>query len=359
MTLTLTMIITGHSDSFLTYIIQSLRKIKVKQIVLINGIISSKSKSLLTDYQRSSNDIEVIHSRSVLRYPLAANTLLRRVKTDYVIVLDSDIFVESDELKKLLRFVKDNKEVGGAQGILYYPQNGRVQSGGHLFFEYCDYHAYNMSPSKIQRTKPIKRQALCSGFSIFKYEAIKNVGYFDEFLLHARSGVTLSHKVMLSGFDIYCLPSVSGLHFKSLTRSSTLPLIKKDISYFWSKYGSNLKEDLIPELRSNQNFDLIKWDFVIDCSTIRNTELFLYELFNKSVKVDLKLLDINIPSLNLYEILKYDLAMKKLRILWITTNFTQLENNYDFFSSKERQKDVIIDMSANIVFARDLFRVNI
>ena len=345
-----------HSKSFIENILFHLNKLKCKQIFLINGVSNTNSLKLITDYAGLNKDIKLMKTSSLLRFPVAINTLIKEVKTKYVLPLDSDVFMTNNSLEKMYKFIVKNTEYGGVQGVLKYPQTGRIQTTGHLFYEYADYHSDNFNFFLTKGLKPLPRQALCSGFTMFPTDIIKNAGLFNEFLLHARGGVDLTFRIHRMGYKLCCLPFVEAFHFKGLIRKNILNLVKKDFGLFWSQHGELVRDDLVEELKRNITQYSFNSFYIIDCSTIRDIEKFLFEFLGSKRKTDLKLFDIHVSNIILEEHVPSLLINSRRKILWICTNFTQLINNYYVFTKKSRKNDVIIDMSSNIISIETLVR---
>lgn len=129
----LSLIIVVHNTcAFITNLLASLKTISCKQIFLLNGMMDIKTVKLFEAYKHAKNDVMILKSDRLLRHPVAANMLLREVKSRYVFIMDSDIITSETDLNMIYKYLLTDKKIGAVQGLLVYPQNNRIQSTGHI-----------------------------------------------------------------------------------------------------------------------------------------------------------------------------------------------------------------------------------
>lgn len=341
-------IIIHNSKAFVTNLLASLKKISCRQIFLLNGIVDIKTIKLFEEYKRSKNDVRILTCDRLLRHPVAINMLLEEVKSKYVFIMDSDILTTESDLKIMYEYLLENKHIGAVQGLLIYPQTHRIQSTGHIYYEWADY--YGLYNSFIQDLYyPMKRQSLSAGFAMYPMDVVKGIGGFDEFYSIRMDGVEFSSRIGMHGYDMFCLPIAKGYHFHSLFRGTIRNQGQGEEGRYWTTYGNILKNDLTNEILNNPLFKDFSDYVFIDCSTLKNMSLFLQELGLANKRVELKTTDLAEDKIILHNVVPHSLLTSKHKILWICTNFMQVAENRLLFTLPERYSDYIIDMNANIV----------
>ncbi|MDR1644961.1 MAG: glycosyltransferase [Tannerellaceae bacterium] len=341
-------IIVHNTNPFITNLLTSLKAINCDQIFLLNGMLDIKSIQLFEEYKRARNGIKIMKTDSMLRHPVAINMLLAEVKTKYVFIMDSDILTTEEDLGEIYRFMESNPAYGTVQGLLIYPQNNRIQSSGHIFYEYADYYGYYNNPM-ANLNKPLKRQSLSAGFAMYPMAVVYEMNGFDEFYSYSYDGVDLSTKIHFGGYEVCCLPTSKGYHFHSLLRKSFANISENEQSRYWSTYGKLIKDDLPEEILSNNLFRDFSNFIIIDCSTIKNMSIFLEQIGLSGNNLELKITDLNDESIILQNMVPYSILSTRCNILWLCTNFMQIANNHFVFSQNHRQGDFIMDLSANII----------
>lgn len=341
-------IIVNNSYSFITNLLSSLKGINCSQIFLLNGMVDIKSIKLFDEYRKSKNNIRIMKTDHLLRHPVAINRLLAEVETKYVFIMDSDILTTEKDLLEIYKFMEHNPNYKAVQGLLLYPQTGMIQSSGHLFYEYWEHYGYyNSFINNLQR--PMKRQALSAGFAMYPIDIVRELKGFDEFYIHRFDGIEFSTRISLSGGGVCCLPTAKGYHFHSLFRNTIKNKTENEFGKYWSEYGKLIKDDLLPEIKSNILFRDFSDYIIMDCSSIKDFQAFLYELDLDSKNFELKITDLIDPSIVLQNVVPSSILKSKNKIVWVCTNFMQIANNLQLFSQVSRKNDYIIDMCANVI----------
>lgn len=341
-------IIIHNTNAFVTNLLASLKMIRCNQIFLLNGMIDIKTINLFEEYRRSKTDVKILRSELLLRHPEAINILLSEVKSKYVFIMDSDILTRETDLNIIYNYLSADKKIGAVQGLLIYPQTNKIQSSGHLYYEWGDYYGhYNSFIHNLYY--PMKRQSLSAGFSMYPMEIIKEIGGFDEFYSFSMDGVEFSSRIGAHKYDLFCLPTAKGYHFHSLFRKSILNPGQGEEGRYWATYGNILKNDLTDEILSNPLFKDFSDYVLVDCSTIKDISTFLQELRLVNKRIELKITDLADEKIILHNVVPHSMLTSRYKILWICTNFMQIIENRLLFNLNERRDDYILDMNANVI----------
>lgn len=341
-------IIIHNTIAFATNLLASLKTISCNQIFLLNGMMDVKIIKLFEEYKRNKNNVNILKCDRLLRHPVAINMLLAEVKSKYVFIMDSDIITRDADINLIYKYLSANKKIGAIQGLLIYPQNNRIQSTGHIYYEWGDYYGYYNS-FILNLSRPMKRQSLSAGFAMYPMEVVREIGGFDEFYTISMDGVEFTSRIGMHEYDMLCLPTAKGYHFHSLFRGTINNPGQGEEGRYWTTYGNVLKNDLSIEILANPLFKNFSDYIIIDCSTFKNISTFLQELGLANKQIELKITDLVDEKIILHNVVPYSVLTSKHKILWICTNFMQLVENKLLFSLANRHNDYIIDMSANVI----------
>lgn len=341
-------IIIHNTTAFVTNLLTTLKKISCKQIFLLNGMTDITTMKLFNEYKSHKNDVCILTNDTLLRHPVATNMLLAEVKSKYVFIMDSDILTTESDLNMIYKYLTSDKNIGAVQGILIYPQNNRIQSTGHIYYEWADYYGHYNSPLQ-ELHSPLKRQSLSAGFAMYPMDIVRIVGGFDEFYSISLDGVEFSSRIGAHGYNMFCLPIARGYHFHSLFRGTISCQGQGEEGRYWATYGNILKNDLTIEIVTHPLFKDFSDYILVDCSTIKNMVVFLEGLGLTNKRIELKITDLAIEKIILHNVAPHSLLVSKYKILWICTNFMQIASNQYLFALPDRRNDYIIDMSANVL----------
>lgn len=330
-----------------THLLNSINDFDDEVIFVVNGVVSNKVINNLKNYKKNRNKVKIIREEEQLTFSEANNIAVKETRCKYIIFMNSDVFPFKGALYRLMEEIKCSHQIGAVQGVLLYPQNCKIQSAGHIFFEYHNYHALNKGiiPNNFGTRK---RQALSAAFCITRKELFNECDGFDTFYVNAFEGMDLTAKIYNFGYDCLITDRAKGYHLQGTVRDKIERDESNDQGKFWATTGTKLANDLIAELKLNTlNSDLSIYRRIINVSQIRDKYSLIHELFST------KLEWINLPDKTKNNIILQDnLSIHSLfsnaPTIWLTTHFSQIANNKIVFKDYSRRNDLVIDLHSNV-----------
>ncbi|MFH1183124.1 MAG: glycosyltransferase [Candidatus Moraniibacteriota bacterium] len=186
-----------------------------------------------------------------LGYAKGNNFLLKKSRGDYILMMNSDVFVRPRVIEKLITFLEKNQEYSCVAPQLRY-ENGKLQFSCRpfpegLWFLVVDFltggkkYRRFYSPEKSQEVD----QPLAT-FLLWRGDILKKLGGFDthpHFFLYFNDA-DLSYRLKRSGGKTFFLASTYAYHIHGhstqlLKELRRLTLWYKGLGRFWYKTGSN------------------------------------------------------------------------------------------------------------------------
>lgn len=215
----------------------------IKDIILINNNIRKKiSKNKVLDVLKN---LKIIENKKNIGYGRACNQGMRIAEGEYVLILNPDIKIDGDSLKKLLSELMKNKKVNIASCKLL-DEDGSLQHSCRRFpslgallakripfpFRYLfkkELDRYDMAD--YDHKSPRKVDWVSGALMLMRKRYLFDENYFMYF-----EDIDLCRKVK----EVYYYPTVSAVH--RAERGSTkdimllLSHVRSTIHYFWKHY---------------------------------------------------------------------------------------------------------------------------
>jgi len=178
---------------------QLLRAVNSILTTSLNGrlyLVDNSSNDNLKEFDRLDRRIEYTYNNANLGYGAGHNIALRKSiegNASYHLVLNPDVYFESDVIPNLVSYMESNPDVGQVMPKVLYP-DGSVQylckmlpSPFNLFFrrfipfkKLKDIHDYRYELRETGYDHEMNVPYLSGSFMLFRVEALRAVGLFDE-----------------------------------------------------------------------------------------------------------------------------------------------------------------------------------
>ena len=350
-----TLIIPIHNRvELITHLIDNLKKIEGEIIFIINDICDSSVFRLLNSYKNKNKvKAKVIKLNDTLPYSKVCNIAVKEATGKYLILINSDVLISQESASALLKAINSDKEIGAVQGLLLYPQNYTIQSAGHLFYEYNNFHSWKGN-SKNYNFKPKLRQALTSAYYCIRKDMYEYLGGMDEFYHNAYDGMELSLRITREGYKCYCISEAKAFHFQGMARNTLLMQSTPDIGKFWNDHGSFIQNDAFNDINEQlTKNELNTFNRIVNSSNIRDVDIFLDNIFKRHIQV-ITIQDNLQHNVTIANNLSSSFLNCRDNIVWLTNHFLQLIHNKKTFEDYNRKNDIIVDLHSNILFVKDL-----
>ena len=226
-------------------------------------VMSEYKQEVMEEFQAGFPGVTFLPFVDNLYYVRCANRGLERVKGDFILIMNSDVFISGEAIQGLIAFLKSNPDVGLVGPRVLYP-DGSEQPSAFRFYTPTTVVCRRSFLGKIGSCKNVVDKFLYrdknfdSGKSfevewlsngagaVTTKEAIKKVGLLDERFCHYFSDVDWSRRFWENGLKVVYLPQVAFYHhhgkrsaggvaslfFNKIARIHLLDGLK----YFW-KWG--------------------------------------------------------------------------------------------------------------------------
>lgn len=306
---------------------------------------------------RNNRSIRLCVLKEKVGYGGACNIGAKEARNDILLFINTDVFPEPDSVKIMSDRLISDPEIGVVQGLLIYPQTARVQSTGHIFSEYLNFHALEGRESNdplVQRSQD--RQALTSAFYVIRKELFQKFGGFDEFFFNAWEGMELTLRISHSGLRCVYIPEARALHVRNAARQYLTLDETQQSAYFWAKWGGRIKNDLIAILKEQLTQTVLnKKYYAINCGSTSTWKKTLHQL-NLQISGSLEVTDRFKHRICLFDNLAHAVLLNPLPILFFTDHYEQLGGNQAWFKGRNSVDDLVIDLRGNVMTVSDLVK---
>jgi len=216
-------IVNYNSGEYLEKCIQSLENVRGEADMEIFVVDNASSDQSINNSQKKFPEINYILNSENLGFGKANNQVLKKLKTEYVLILNPDCEVNSGVLKRLLEYMEEDPEVGVATAQIKLA-NGKIDLTAHRGFptpwasflyllgDNSLYHLSNKSFKQIHEVDSVSGAFFLTGKSI-----LDKVGLFDEDYFMYAEDIDLCYRIKKAGFKIMYFPDIEVLHHKGIS----------------------------------------------------------------------------------------------------------------------------------------------
>jgi GT2 family glycosyltransferase len=154
-------------------------------------VIDNGSKELFT--LSSDNRVKIIKNNDNLGFATAVNQGLELAQGEYILLLNSDVFINTQTLETMIEYAETHSDIGIIGPMMVFPDNSFQPSAG--FFPTIGREILRFSKlgkfipggtllyknilNKNTFLKPVKVDWVSGGCMLIKKEVIEKVGMFD------------------------------------------------------------------------------------------------------------------------------------------------------------------------------------
>ena len=222
---------------------------EASEIFVVENGSKDNSRELLTGYQESNPDlIKPIFFEQNTGTTYSRNAALKQATGKYVLVLDSDAYVNADAISKLIDYLDSNSKVGMAVPRLTYA-SGNFQLSCDTFptlwkkfKRFLFLKSMEEKDTDLSNTdKPTEVDYAISACWLLTQQCVQDTGLFDEGIFYSPEDVDYCIRVWQSGHSIVYVPSAELIHdAQELSRGFKLNKFHfshlKGLFYLFSKH---------------------------------------------------------------------------------------------------------------------------
>jgi GT2 family glycosyltransferase len=148
----------------------------------------------------------------------AANNMAfakRSKEAKYVALINNDLLPEPHSLKKLVDFLEDNSDIGGAQGLILNWDGAKVDSAGIFVTNFWYTYVYGRD---FKASKKTFVSYISCAYAVYRVDSLLKCSglFFSPFFMYA-DDLELGLRLWCTGSKIAYVPIVAGRHFGSVT----------------------------------------------------------------------------------------------------------------------------------------------
>jgi len=233
-------IVTWNSEKYLPGLFESIFKQTVLQkekyqIKLSINIVDSGSQDGSVEFlEKNYPEVHILRNTRNLGFCKSYNQAIRMSTTDYVLVINADIILETDFIEEMLKKIKSINNIGAVSGKLFRA-HFVLQNGNDV----CDFEKTEIIDSfglQMKRNRHFINigenekdtgqyddlreifgaSGACVLFSRKALEDVKyNEEYFDEDFFAYKEDIDLAWRLQIAGYKTIFAPNAKAYHFRS------------------------------------------------------------------------------------------------------------------------------------------------
>lgn len=189
-----------------------------KKIIVADNASSDDSVA----YVRSNfNTVEIILLERNFGFAGGYNEALKKVRSDYYILLNSDVEVTPGWIEDLIQLMESNKQIAACQPKILSYDNKKVFEHAGACGGWIDMLGYVFARGRIfdiceedvgQYNKPVKVFWATGAALCIRAELFHKMNGFDAWFFAHMEEIDLCWRLQRSGYKIYCCPSSAVYH---------------------------------------------------------------------------------------------------------------------------------------------------
>lgn len=309
---------------------------------------------------------KIITRKSNLMYPKAINLGVEYAQGEYLIFCDADICVTKNFHKELTKELTA-KGIGYASAKLLNMITGNTLEFGITSSYYNFPHPYAGRLRGFALTqKNHYPLAACAACSAIKHDLFSNIGGFDEELVHSYSDIDLCLRLREHQYQTVCVANAIAYHCGDSTVGSGMSAsLKEDTKGIFMAKHQYIPVQIIEYIDNacnyfRQQYQLSSKDyFVLDCSTIANSDIYLNAVYaNLNIK-EVERYKYPAPLRDASEIdflnfIPYQIRNYKIPLLYFVDNFLCAHGNNLWKYCRKDFDDIVIDRHANVELLQNI-----
>jgi GT2 family glycosyltransferase len=162
--------------------------------------------------------VKLIANKENVGFAKANNQGLKKIKSEYILLLNPDTRVKPGSLEKLIKFVREHPQAGIVGARLINPDGSAQPSVYHFPTLWRAIREYWFGQKGVyekyapQIKKPIEVEAVTGAAMLVTRKTIKKIGLLDERYFMYFEDLDYCQRVRDAGLKVYYLPQVEILH---------------------------------------------------------------------------------------------------------------------------------------------------
>lgn len=217
-------IVNFNGGGYLLQCLESLEKTK-EEISFETWVVdNASSDGSIEKARKKFPNINYLVNKDNLGFGAANNLVLRKINTEYILLLNPDSQVLPGTIQYMVDFLERHTDVGVAT-CKVEKADGTIDWASHrgfptpwasfLYFIFGNESLYHLTNEEM--LKPHEVDAISGAFLLTKKEVLDKVGLFDEDYFLYGEDLDLCFRIKKAGFKIMYVPEIKIIHYKGVT----------------------------------------------------------------------------------------------------------------------------------------------
>jgi len=265
-------LLTWNGSRYLPWLIKSIQDQTYSnwQLLVLDNASTDDSVAVV---RQAMPEVKIMQQTKNIGFARGHNQIINWSDSDYVLVINQDVMLEKDYIKKCVDFLDKNPQVASVAGkLMYWDFNGDNKSKiidsfgikidhrrhardafqGQKDFETPNQPVFGLSGAVLM----LRRQALDSiGWPAAK----NNIEYFDEDFFAYKEDIDLAWRLRLAGWENWLITNTRAYHHRTVSGGKDIRFLRKHralankMSYrnhlmtiYKNSFWKNLWRDFIP-----------------------------------------------------------------------------------------------------------------
>lgn len=216
-------IVNYNSGNHLQDCLASIEKVEDEADIYTYVVDNASMDGSAVEAKKKFSWVQFILNRENLGFGKANNQILKKVDTEYILLLNPDAVLEEGVIKKMIAFMNKNKDVGAATCKVVH-ENGEIDWATHrgfptpwasLLYMFGNDTKYHLTERNF--SEPHEVDAISGAFFITRKTIVDEVGVFDEDYFMYAEDIDLCYRIKQAGYKIMYVPDVQIVHLKGVS----------------------------------------------------------------------------------------------------------------------------------------------
>jgi GT2 family glycosyltransferase len=217
-------IVNYNSGEFLSKCLESIEECRNEVDFEVFVVDNASFDGSFHAAQKKFPKFQFIENDQNLGFGKAHNIILKKIKSEFVLILNPDTELKSDVLKTLVEFMEGNPDVG-AVSCKVVLDNGKLDWATHrgfptplaafLYYGLGNDRLYHQTGKNLSEIHEV--DAISGAFFLTRRSVLEKVGLFDENFFMYGEDLDLCFRIYENGYKIMYVPTVSIVHHKGIS----------------------------------------------------------------------------------------------------------------------------------------------
>ncbi len=217
-------IVNYNAGDYLIRCLKSIEKVADEVSLKIVVVDNDSKDDSISRARKEFKNVEYILNKDNVGFGKAHNQVLKKLDTEYVLILNPDSEVVKGTLKYMIKFMDENSEVGVSSSKLE-KEDGSIDIASHRGFPtpWASFKYYFLKDDSLYHltdrdmTKAHEVDAIVGAFFLTRKSVLEKVGLFDEDYFMYAEDIDLCLRIKEKGFRVMYVPEVKILHHKGIS----------------------------------------------------------------------------------------------------------------------------------------------